>query len=168
MVEMKIGGSVSRVAFEAALGELEKQVAGRIADDQVEQLFGPRLAHLREMGILSEALVSAYAEKAAEEEGAGLVDEAEQARRILARYDERLTTGRRKRRTARVGRSKEQGGDDNRDVAGSVIVSGISSSREIDAGDTKIALDQAEGDKQWVIEGDDRSPDEPDDGGWPR
>lgn len=168
MVEIKLGGSVSRAALEAALEELERRVAGRIADDQVEQLFGPRVARLLELGILQDALVSAYAEKAAEEDGAGLVNEMEQARLILARYDERQPKSRRKPRKAQAGSSKQQQGNDKRDATGSVIVGGIPSPRETDADDTTTALDRAEGDEQQVIDGDDQSLDEPAGESWPR
>lgn len=90
MSEMKLGASVSREVMKAALEELEGRVTGRIVDEEFERLFGPRWAKLKAAGVINEALVSAYRDKAAEEEGIeSLFDEREQARLMLARFDER-------------------------------------------------------------------------------
>jgi len=97
MPKVKSRGSLSIVAMTSALEELEEQMSGRVAEDQVAELFGARVARLREQGILTEAIIRAYARKAAEEDRSGLVDETEQARLILSRYDERKAGGRRKR-----------------------------------------------------------------------
>lgn len=116
MSEMNFSGSVSQRAMEAAIREMEELVAGRIGAEDFERQFGPRWAPLQAMGILNEALISAYARKAAEEDGDRLIDENQQARLTLARYDECRAAALRKRRRKSSKPAKGAGKTDAGDV----------------------------------------------------
>ena len=116
MSEMNFSGSVSQRAMEAAIQEMEELVAGRIGAEDFERLFGPRWAPLQAMGILNDALIAAYMRKASEEDGDGLIDEKQQARLTLARYDEcRAAALKRRRKSSKpargAGKTDARGGE---------------------------------------------------------
>ena len=99
MSELKFGGSVSRRAMEAAIEEMEKRVQGRLSDEDFERVFGPRWAKLKAVGVINNALIGAYLQKAsADEDGRGFFDEKEQARLTLERFDARQAPAPVKRR----------------------------------------------------------------------
>ncbi|WP_420103260.1 hypothetical protein [Bosea sp. (in: a-proteobacteria)] len=97
MSEMLLSGSVSEAAMEAALKELQEQVIGRIDAKAFDDKFGVRWSKLEAMGVRLETLIDVYEKKASEDDVSGLFDEKQQARLLLARYDERRGTGRSKR-----------------------------------------------------------------------
>ncbi|MFC5507626.1 hypothetical protein [Bosea massiliensis] len=90
--------------------ELEEKAHGRLSEEDFELLFGERWAKLKAVGVINNALIDGYGQKAsADDDSHGLFDEKEQARLILERYDARRAPASIKRR--RKGKAAEDGKD---------------------------------------------------------